>query len=863
MKHIFKKIINTALVLSLLFSGWPLGIPFALAANSKIRQEINITDAYLGSTSGAYATSSARVQIDTTKYNGATYYFEVVASTTSAVSSNIYLKDATTFATIATINFSNSNTYTIYRSASFTPTSGANDYVVVIGNEAVQKGAIATRVIVLQDAASITSTETQIEIGNNETYTSSATSTLASPKYWFYDSTKWDASPSFYVGVTYARTVDPTSSSASSTDYLTAGTYTYQVSSGATQVVVEAWGGGGAGGGGVANTNSTSGGGGAGGQYVKSTIASPSGSHTLVVAATKAGVAATTGGSGNDSTYDTTTVVAKGGAGGTNSAGGSGGGAGSLTGAVGDVKQKGGNGSAGVSGTTGAGGGGAGSGGDGGNASSATAGSGTATGGGNGGTGILGTGNTAGNQGTQAGGGGGGAIRNGLPGSGAAGRITLTETISQSANATTTIALQEDDGSFANWGTAGGNQEITIVAAGTASTPTRVRVPFTPTSGRNYRLVMKNGYNGATFAVYNAKIVVDQSGGGGTGTGDITSNLEGWWKFDEGTGTNAADSTVNGHTGTLNGDATWHSPGKIGASSASYSGTTGGGTSISPITTGTTFTYSAWIYLSSGAAAGYHNLFTAGSGSGLWLRSTDKIDFYFGGDHESNTALSRDTWHHIAVVNNAGSVTFYLDGNSDGTAASGPSFNADGMGCDGGTGGECFVGYQDDVRLYTRALSSTDITDLYAYGTSATSITKLEPQYLLGNKLFSSGTGLQKFLTSWASTEWVTSSNSYFHEIDSAAGSSVAEIDTEAGSTVSGTSVTADAVRKRSSSFTMPADGNLDVKATTNNGDVYASRIIVQVTLSTAAAAASSAMNGLVHVAGKIFRIVGRTLRIK
>jgi hypothetical protein len=40
-------------------------------------------------------------------------------------------------------------------------------------------------------------------------------------------------------------------------------------------------------------------------------------------------------------------------------------------------------------------------------------------------------------------------------------------------------------------------------------------------------------------------------------SGDINSNLFGWWKFDDGSGTSAADSSVNGDTGTLFGTPTW------------------------------------------------------------------------------------------------------------------------------------------------------------------------------------------------------------------------------------------------------------------------------------------------------------------
>ncbi|MBI2030980.1 hypothetical protein HYT05_05135, partial [Candidatus Kaiserbacteria bacterium] len=60
-------------------------ITFTDTVNRKIRQEINILDGYLGAGTGSYATSSAIINIDTTKYSSPTYYFEVVASSSASL----------------------------------------------------------------------------------------------------------------------------------------------------------------------------------------------------------------------------------------------------------------------------------------------------------------------------------------------------------------------------------------------------------------------------------------------------------------------------------------------------------------------------------------------------------------------------------------------------------------------------------------------------------------------------------------------------------------------------------------------------------------------------------------------------------
>jgi len=40
-------------------------------------------------------------------------------------------------------------------------------------------------------------------------------------------------------------------------------------------------------------------------------------------------------------------------------------------------------------------------------------------------------------------------------------------------------------------------------------------------------------------------------------TGPASAGLVGWWKFDDGSGTTATDSSSNGNDGTLEGGAQW------------------------------------------------------------------------------------------------------------------------------------------------------------------------------------------------------------------------------------------------------------------------------------------------------------------
>src|SRR3989344_9378409 len=67
------------LITNLIFTAWPPKVEKVSAATATIRQEINIIDAIVT----ASGDDSAIIQIDTTKYSGATYYFETVAQVDS------------------------------------------------------------------------------------------------------------------------------------------------------------------------------------------------------------------------------------------------------------------------------------------------------------------------------------------------------------------------------------------------------------------------------------------------------------------------------------------------------------------------------------------------------------------------------------------------------------------------------------------------------------------------------------------------------------------------------------------------------------------------------------------------------------
>ena len=163
---------------------------------AQIRQEISIlTHALAGA-----VTSNEFVQLDTTQYNGTvTYYFEIVAAI-SAGSAAVTLRDKGDSSDDASITVTGA-TQTLYRSTAFTPTAGQTNYAVVSAANVTVKSA---RIVIIQNATTLTNTETQIEIGNyNLARTTESAIALVNPKYWLYTAANWDGTKTFYAEAVY------------------------------------------------------------------------------------------------------------------------------------------------------------------------------------------------------------------------------------------------------------------------------------------------------------------------------------------------------------------------------------------------------------------------------------------------------------------------------------------------------------------------------------------------------------------------------------------------------------------------------------------------------------------------------------
>lgn len=120
-----------------------------------------------------------------------------------------------------------------------------------------------------------------------------------------------------------------------------------------------------------------------------------------------------------------------------------------------------------------------------------------------------------------------------------------------------------------------------------------------------------------------------------------------------------------------------------------------------------TFTMAIW--LSEDGSDTYGSIYGENSTNIIsYYSPTSKITYYYSGaNHYSNTVLTAKP-HHVVVVNNAGAVTFYLDGAADGTAAAAPAMEGNFVGRSN-TGNEYFGGEMYDIVVAKIALTAGDI----------------------------------------------------------------------------------------------------------------------------------------------------------
>ena len=201
--------------------------------------------------------------------------------------------------------------------------------------------------------------------------------------------------------------------------------------------------------------------------------------------------------------------------------------------------------------------------------------------------------------------------------------------------------------------------------------------------------------------------------------------LVGSWHFDEGSGTTACDTSGNDNDGTING-ATWVNDGKFGKA-LSFDGADDyvevKDSDSLDITNA--ITIMAWVKLDSldkEQQIVRKSRDDTGEAYEIFINDTNRV--FFGIRDSSGTeeyvyptdTLTTGTWYHIVGTYDKQNLKLYLNGNEIGSEPSTITIDVSSrnliIGC-GDKGTRYFHGTIDEVRIYNRALSEGEISDLY------------------------------------------------------------------------------------------------------------------------------------------------------
>jgi len=300
-------------------------------------------------------------------------------------------------------------------------------------------------------------------------------------------------------------------------------------------------------------------------------------------------------------------------------------------------------------------------------------------------------------------------------------------------------------------------QNLVTVSAGTLSSGNSLYAgnitesggTFTQTSGSLYIISPTNKTLTATGSISNAV---------------LNDGLVGYWNFDETAGTSATDGSGYGHTGTHVNTPTIDSDvptvNFTNNRSLLFNGSSQYVDLSNPSFLNTQFddkiTLSAWIKPTT--AVGFHNIVGKSDNANhdspyyVWSlsQSGDVLTCRIDNTTVSSAAstIVASTWQHVACVYDGANITIYKNGVSVGTTAktgniTSSTRNVRIAGRDTTSLSEYFGGRVDDVRIYRRGLSGTEIANLdvgESYVTGGATYTLGGALNITGNLTLPSGT---------------------------------------------------------------------------------------------------------------------------
>jgi len=178
---------------------------------------------------------------------------------------------------------------------------------------------------------------------------------------------------------------------------------------------------------------------------------------------------------------------------------------------------------------------------------------------------------------------------------------------------------------------------------------------------------------------------------------------------------NGNDATINGATTGVPGANQTYDTGEA----YSFDGTTGVSTPLAD--PDVPFSVAAWAKWDSGGGNSENAVSTRTADNGFGLRKNNGNFNPFirdGGTYTSisGPSISGGVWYHVAITVGGGTLEAYVDGSSVGSKTYG-SYVTGGDVRVGTTGlGNNMIGDIDDVRIYDRALTSEEVSNLYNRG---------------------------------------------------------------------------------------------------------------------------------------------------
>ena len=223
------------------------------------------------------------------------------------------------------------------------------------------------------------------------------------------------------------------------------------------------------------------------------------------------------------------------------------------------------------------------------------------------------------------------------------------------------------------------------------------------------------------------------SGSGGGGGGSLSSGLIAHWQLDESSGSTASDASGNGHTGTLidmNSGTDWVTGHLNGALDFDGSNDCVESPDADDLDNTETLTITAWAYptLLDGnphAIISKRIYYPNDNSYGIFFYTGNHLHVDFDSNNDrfsSNTVFTPNQWYHIAVTYDGTQasnqrVSIYVNGVLDKvgseSSSSLPNYASPvRIGQLNGNTGSFFEGMLDDIRIYNRVLSLSEIQSL-------------------------------------------------------------------------------------------------------------------------------------------------------